>query len=68
MSYTHPAVQTGPGDDQIVEKHHITNPRGENDDGGTAVGARITPDPSLADAPTSWDSTPHGGWRWAGSS
>ena len=35
MSYTHPAVQSGPGDDQIVEKHHITNPRGEDDDGGT---------------------------------
>jgi hypothetical protein len=35
MSHRHAAVQRGSGDAQIVEEHHISEPHGEDDNGGT---------------------------------
>jgi hypothetical protein len=64
------AMQDGPRDARIVEEHHVTGPHGEDEIEGIEApdGGGTTSGRSLPAAPTSWASTPRGGWRWAGSS
>jgi hypothetical protein len=62
--------QRGPDDARIIEEHRITGRHDEGETDASDCGGRRWYDlrPSLAAAATSWDSTPHSGWRWCGSS
>jgi hypothetical protein len=50
MAHAHTPVQTGPGDAQIVEEHHVAEPRDEDRNGGTDSRGRrwyhFRPEPS----------------------
>jgi hypothetical protein len=64
------ATQDGPRDARIVEEHMspVRTVKTRSKASTIADGGGTTSGRSLPAAPTSWASTPRGGWRWAGSS
>lgn len=70
MSRTRRARQAGPGNLRIIGEHHVADPHDQDESKPpmTADGAGISCDRNPLAAPTCGDSTPHGGWRWGGSS